>query len=153
MARTTCFSLLLMAFVGGMGREGLAQATREKPIFVVINEVLASNGSIIRNPQGRYEDWIELYNPGLSAVDLGGCYLTDDLARPTKWQIPTGNPAATTIPAKGFLLIWADGGVADAGLHAGFRLSDEGEEIGLFASDGVRQIDSLSFGKQQMDVS
>jgi hypothetical protein len=142
-----------MAFLPGVCGTSHAQAAREVRVSVVINEVLASNSADIRDPQWQYEDWIELYNPGLSPVDVGGCYLTDDLARPTKWQIPMGNPAATTIVSRGHLLIWADGDIADSGLHAGFRLSSQGEEIGLFASDGMTMLDSLSFGPQQTDVS
>ncbi len=150
MARFGLLPVFLLLCVAGQGH---AQAVRELPVSVVINEVLASNRSGIRDAQWQREDWIELYNRGASAVDLGGYYLTDDLSRPTKWQIPMGNPAATTIAAHGYLLIWADGDISDPGLHAGFRLSDEGEEVGLFASDGMKMIDSISFGPQLADVS
>jgi hypothetical protein len=72
---------------------------------VVINEVLASNGHTLVDPQGEYEDWIELYNP--SPVNLEA-YLTDDPAEPAKWH-PEERSAQTTIPP-GYLLVWADGG-------------------------------------------
>ncbi len=153
MDRTARLTLLLMILLPAACDTSLAQVVREPPMSVVINEVLASNGGTGRDPQRQYEDWIELYNSGKFAADVGGCYLTDDLARPTKWQIPTGNAAATTIPPGGYLLIWADGDLSDSGLHAGFRLSDEGEEVGLFASDGVELIDSLWYGPLDTDVS
>ena len=153
MGRTACFGLLLATVLLGVCDRGHAQPVREQPVSVAINELMASNAGDIRDPQWQYEDWIELYNAGASAVDVGGYYLTDDLARPTKWQIPTGDPAATTILSHGYLLIWADGDIDDSGLHAGFRLSDEGEEVGLFAPDGVKLIDSLSYGPQYTDVS
>jgi hypothetical protein len=121
--------------------------------LVVVNEIMASNRQTLADPQGEYDDWIELYNEASLAVDVGGCFLTDDLSVPTKWQIPTTNPAATTIAGHGYLLIWADGQVTDAGLHAGFRLSAKGEQVGLFAADGVTLIDGFSFGPQQTDVS
>ena len=41
------------------------------------------------------------------AVNIGGMYLTDNLSVPTRWRIPANNTAATTIPAGGYLLIWA----------------------------------------------
>jgi hypothetical protein len=145
--------LLLAVLVLGIGAKGLAQARRAVPITVVVNEIMASNSRTLADPQSEFDDWIELYNTGGAAVDLGGCYLTDDLSEPTKWQIPTGSPKATTIPAHGYLLIWADGDVSDAGLHAAFRLSDNGEQVGLFAADGATCIDSVKFGKQQADVS
>ena len=128
-------------------------ATSEPNIFVVINEILADNGTSGRDPQNQYDDWIELYNGGDSPIDLGGMYLTDDLSIPTKWQIPVNAPAATTIAAHGYLLIWADGDTADAGLHAGFRLSADGEQVGLFAADGTTQIDGFSFDEQSVDIS
>jgi len=74
---------------------------------------MASNSAIAKDPQGQYDDWIELHNPTESAIDVGGLYLTDDLENPTQWRIPGGNPTATTIPARGFLLIWADEDIDD----------------------------------------
>jgi hypothetical protein len=120
---------------------------------VVINEVLASNGHNVTDPQGEYEDWIELYNRGDAPVNLGGMYLTDDPAEPTQWQFPKNNAALTTIPAHGYLLVWADNEVADAGLHAAFKLSAGGDSVALFDLDGVTLIDSVSFGAQRTDIS
>ncbi|MBC8217210.1 MAG: CotH kinase family protein, partial [Planctomycetes bacterium] len=57
------------------------------------------------------------------------------------------------IPVGGYLVIWADNDTGDAGMHASFRLSAAGEEIGLFAGDGVTLIDSIVFGSQTEDVS
>jgi len=105
------------------------------------------------DPQNEYDDWIEIYNPGAAAVDVAGMYLTDDLREPTTWQFPSGHPELTRIAPGGFLLLWADGDSADAGLHANFNLSAAGEEIGLFDSDGVTLVDSVSFGEQFVDVS
>ena len=120
---------------------------------VVINEILAANSKAIQDLEGEYDDWIELYNAGDMPVDIGGMYLTDDLADPTKWQVPADNPATTTIAAHGYFLIWADGDTADRGLHASFKLNDDGEDIGLFAADGTTLIDGFSFGKQRVDIS
>jgi hypothetical protein len=118
-----------------------------------INELMASNSSTIQDPQGDYDDWIEIYNSGNTAINVGGMYLTDELSAPTKWRIPQNNPSATTIPAHGFLLIWADNDTADTGLHASFQLSASGEEIGLFDADGSSLIDSITFGQQTADIS
>ncbi|UCG58137.1 MAG: lamin tail domain-containing protein [Phycisphaerales bacterium] len=120
---------------------------------LVINEFLARNDLNNKDPQGEYEDWIEIYNAGEDAVDIGGMYLTDDLSEPTKWRIPVDDPAATTLPPGGYLLIWADNDVTDPGLHAAFELSDTGDEIGLFDTDGVTVLDSVTFGEQTPDVS
>jgi hypothetical protein len=118
-----------------------------------INEIMASNSSTAKDPQGHYDDWIELHNPGNAVIDAAGLYLTDNLSEPTKWQIPTDPFALTVIPPKGYLLVWADGDVTDAGLHAGFRLSASGDQVALYASDGVTLIDSVEFVEQRPDIS
>jgi len=127
------------------------QLGRHRPLAV--NEFMASNSNSMQDPQGQYDDWIEIHNYGSDAIDLGGMYLTDDLSVAVKWQVPDNDPAVTTILAGGYLLIWTDNDTTDAGLHASFRLSAGGEEIGLFDSDGVTLIDSIVFGKQTADVS
>jgi len=120
---------------------------------LVINELLARNDLTNPDPQGEYEDWIELYNAGEEAIDVGGMHLTDDSSEPAKWRFPADNPSATTIPPRGFLLIWADNDLADAGLHAGFELNAGGDEVALFDTDGVTLLDRVSFDRQTPDVS
>jgi hypothetical protein len=120
---------------------------------VLINEFLASNNTFVTDPQNEYDDWVELYNSGSAPVDVAGMYLTDDLGDPTQWRFPLARPELTSIPPQGFLLLWADGDTADSELHASFRLSAGGEEIGLFDRDGATLLDSVSFGPQSPDVS
>ena len=55
---------------------------------IVINELMASNSNSQADPQGQYDDWIEIHNNGSDVLQIGGMYLTDDLSDPTKWQIP-----------------------------------------------------------------
>ena len=146
-AQARLFFLTLIWITYLIGPANAAETT------LVINELMASNSTSIRDPQNLYDDWIEIYNYGADAIDMGGMYLTDNLSDTTKWRIPVNNPALTTIPAGGFLLIWADNDTTDAGLHANFKLGADGEEIGLFESDGVTQIDSVTFGEQTGDIS
>jgi hypothetical protein len=122
-------------------------------IPLVINEFMASNNTTSQDPQGQYDDWIEIHNYGADAIDIAGMYLTDNLSAPTKWLIPRNNSTLTTIQAGGYLLIWADNDTADSGLHANFKLDAAGEEIGLFDSDGITLIDSITFGQQAGDIS
>lgn len=134
----------------------LASAPSFSRAAVVINEVMASNTKTLADPQGGYDDWIELYNAGDTAVELTGMYLTDDPALPRKWRIPAGLPGlrgGTVISPKGYLIVWADGDINATGLHANFKLSADGDEVHLFAADGVTVIDSLVFGQQTADVS
>jgi len=122
---------------------------------LVINEFMASNNneSDINDPQGDYDDWVEIYNYGDVNVNLAGFYLTDDLSEPDKWRIPYGYVADTTVPAHGFILFWADGDTGDGPLHADFKLSADGEEIGLFDIDGNTPIDTIVFGEQVTNIS
>ena len=119
----------------------VASAVAQQGNQVYLNEFLASNGAVLADAQGQYDDWIELYNAGPSAVDIGGMFLTDDIDEPVRWQIPNDRPDLTAIPAGGYVLVWADGDTDDAGLHASFKLSSDGEEIALFDTDGVTLID------------
>ena len=125
----------------------------EQRFLLVINEFMASNNDYTQDPQGQFDDWIEIYNYGVDAVDIGGMYLTDNLSDPVKWQVPVNDPALTTIEPGGHLLIWADGDNSDPGLHANFKLDAGGEEIGLFISDGITMLDSVVFGEQTTDIS
>ncbi|MHC4536592.1 MAG: lamin tail domain-containing protein, partial [Planctomycetota bacterium] len=143
--------ILLYSLILAMTLPGTVEA--ESPPSLVINEFMASNNSSARDPQGQYDDWIEIYNFGSDAVDIGGCYLTDNLSIPAKWRIPFGNPTLTTIPPHGYLLIWADNDTAYSGLHANFKLDAGGEQIALFDSDGITLIDEVVFGRQTTDLS
>ncbi len=120
---------------------------------VVINEIMASNESTYADPQGEYDDWIELYNPTDQPLDLAGMYLTDDVSQPKGWQFPLHGSARTTISPGGYLLIWADDDIEDAGLHANFKLKAGGEAVGLFDTDGLTEIDTIHFSAQREDVS
>ncbi|TWU59230.1 Inner spore coat protein H [Rubripirellula tenax] len=116
-----------------------------------INEIMASNTTTIEDPDeaGAFEDWVEIYNAGTTAVDLGGMYLTDDVDAPTQWQFPTGS----TIAAGGFLLIWADSEPEQGDNHASFKLSASGETVALYDTDGTTLVDSIEFGEQVTDIA
>ena len=120
-----------------------------------INEFLASNSTGITDESGVYEDWVEFYNAGVLPVDIGGMYITDDLADPTKWQIPATNPSSTTIPAGDFLYVWADNQPTEGPLHVNIKLSASGEAIGLSVqgATALETIDSYTFGPQTADIS
>ena len=119
---------------------------------VVINELMADNDNIHADPQGDYDDWLELYNLTDSAVLLTGMYLSDKEDEPTKWQFPEN----TEIPANGYLIVWLDEDIDDPeGLHADFKLSKSGEAALLVDTDanGNQVLDSITFGEQETDIS
>jgi hypothetical protein len=119
---------------------------------VIINEVMASNTSTLADPQGEFDDWIELHNITGQDVDLTGRYLSDEPNNPRKWAFPVG----TIIPVDGYLIVWADeDGSATPGLHASFKLSAEGEEVFLTDIDANLNaiLDSVNFAAQATDRS
>lgn len=133
----------LVALVAGLA---LVSRLRADAPPVVINEVLAGNASTNLDPDYRnFVAWVELRNTGSSAVPLAGYRLTDDLATPARWTIPSG----VSIPAGGYLVLWLDGQAT--GRHAPYVLGMSGE-LGLFMPDGT-PVDTITFGPQQPDVS
>ncbi|MCE7864259.1 MAG: lamin tail domain-containing protein [Bacteroidetes bacterium CHB5] len=122
---------------------------------LVINEFMAFNSSCCPDDHSgtnEYDDWIEIYNAGSTAVDIGGMHVSDNKANPFKYKIPDDEPGLTTIAAGGFLLIWADNQPEQGPLHADFGLSTAGEDVGIYYLDG-RTINDYTFGAQSENVS
>jgi len=143
MLRSKCFLLALFLSIVPPVSSALAAP------LVAINEVMAANYTGATDPQGDSDDWVELHNTGNAPIDLGGMYLTDDTDDPTAWRIPDG----TVLGTGGYILIWADGDIADSGLHASFKLDAAGDSLALFDTDGLTLVDAMDFGRQTPDVS
>jgi hypothetical protein len=113
---------------------------------------MASNGDLLADEDGDFEDWIELYNAGSEAINLEGYYLSDDDENPLLWKFPS-----IVIKPQEFLLIWASGkDRADGELHTNFKINREGEPLILTLPDGRTVVDrveatiiprDLSFGR------
>ncbi len=115
---------------------------------LVINEFLASNSTTAADPNGEFDDWIEIYNYSTGSIVLDNMYLSDKYTNLQKWNFPSG----TVIQPNSYLIVWADEDGSQPGLHANFKLSGSGEEIVLsHTTAGI--IDSLSFGVQSTDIS
>jgi len=113
---------------------------------VTLNEILASNATVVADPQsGNFADFVELHNGGNAPADLSGWRLSDN-SDPLKWTFPVG----TKVPAGGFLLLWADG--ANTGLHTNYKLSSAGEGLVLYDASG-NKVDEIAFGEQKTDIS
>lgn len=127
------------------------------PAQVVIPEFMALNGDTLEDDDGTHSDWIELLNTGTAAVDLGGWSLSDRASNPRAWVFP-----AVTLAPGARMLVYASGeNRRDAGapLHTNFKLSGEGEYLGLTKPDGTTayayapkyppQITDISYGLAQ----
>ncbi len=71
---------------------------------IKINELCPSNVSVITNTNGKYDDWIELYNKGTGSVNLTGYGLTDDTTKKNKFTFPSYN-----LSAGGKVLVFTSG--------------------------------------------
>ena len=117
------------------GSPGQAEAFRPGPRRnVVLNEILAHS----ENPA--VPEFVELYNHGAAAVDLSGCILTDDPA--TNKSVL---PAATVIPAGGFLTVPA--------AQLNFALNPAGGTVYFFQPDQQRVLDALQYEAQADGLS
>ena len=119
---------------------------------VVINEFLANNGGGLLDEDLQTPDWVELYNNGTSAVNLGGWHLTDNAGNLTKWTFP-----ATNLPAGGYLIVFASGkNRANPGwpLHANFLLNNDSGYLALVQPGGtVEHAYSPTYPHQRQNVS
>lgn len=120
----------------------------------VIAEFMAINDSGLIDSEREHEDWIELWNPTTTPIELGGHYLTDNAGNLTKWKFPT--PTALTPGAR--LIVFASGkDRAEAGkeLHTNFKLAGSGEYLALVAPDGETVLSDFGpkYPRQFEDVS
>jgi hypothetical protein len=94
------------------------------PAGVVINEILAHSDL-------PFEDAIELHNPTGATVDIGGWFLSDDAATPTKFRIPDG----ATIAPGGYQVFYEYQFNPTPGVPPSFALSSTGETLFLVAAE------------------
>jgi hypothetical protein len=127
-----------------------------------ITEFGASNHNVINDFDGDASDWIEVYNSGSDAVGLSGMHLTDDATNLTKWTLPAG----TNLAGGGYLVVFASGKNTvepNGELHTNFKLSADGEYLGLVDVNGTTildqyaptfppQLDDISYGRAMQDT-
>jgi hypothetical protein len=114
----------------------------------VLNELMANNLGIVKDNEGRWGDWIELYNPLDSPFNLSGMSLSAGEPKPGQWVFPPG----TALAAHDFLMVWFDGEQpasthGEVNLNAGWSLSKESGGVYLFDRQGQR-VDAIEYGFQ-----
>ena len=104
------------------------------PGDVEISEAAADNRTVFPDEDGLYADYVELRNRTGREISLAGYWLSDNPARPDKWQLPD-----VKLPAGGCLAVHCSGEDRrddPAHLHACFRLSP-GESLFLADATGT----------------
>ena len=113
---------------------------------VTINEVQADNDTTYTDLRGNYEDWVEFYNAGTSAVDMSRWMCIDDNTKDSAdWFIM---PAGTSIGAGEYLVLFCN---SDTGFTTDFGLSKKGDGFFLMNNEGT--VDSTTFGAIDADMS
>lgn len=102
---------------------------------VIVNEVLTHTDPPLL-------DAVELHNPGNVAANIGGWWLSDDLATPKKFRIPAG----IAIPAGGHRVFSEADFNAVPNSPTSFTFSSHGDEVWLFSADGAGNLTGYSDG-------
>ena len=140
----TLLSLALALFAG------LPAPAAAAPL---ITEFMASNSTTLADDDRAFPDWIELYNPDATAVNLTGWFLTDNATDKKKWTFP-----AVTLAPQAYLVVFASGkDRRDPAkpLHTNFSLNADGEYLALVRPDGVTATTEFAptFPAQRTDVA
>ena len=125
----------------------------------VISEFMAQNLTTIKDGYGKYEDWIEIWNPDATSVNLAGWRLTDNKSNLGKFVFPS-----CTLAPGARLVVFASNRSGSTGasthidplgyFHTNFALSKDGEYLAMVKPDGVTKTTELDpFPPQPGDVS
>ena len=141
--RVLGLALLLAALLTGCaGPKEDEPGMENKQLGLRISEAMADNKAFLMGEKGDFPDWIELYNAGPAAAELGGCTLSDGSH---SWSLPEGQLAAGE-----YLLLYC--GKGEKRDQVSFALSAEGENLSLWDASGTL-IHSFCFGASQADES
>lgn len=127
----------------------LVQTKEAKETFpIYINEIAASNKTVLTDEDGEYVDWIELYNDSDRQVDLTGYGLSDQKENPGRWTFPD-----TVMEARSYLVIFASGKDRKdptAAFHTNFKINAVQETI-YFSDPQGKMLSSVEIKKLRAD--
>ena len=97
-----------------------------------LSEVQWQNSTTLRDEDGDDSDWIEVRNPGNTAINLSGYRLVENVSQ--DWTFP-----AVEVPPQGYLIVFASGKnrtAVDQPLHTDFALKT-GDNLQLVSPSGA----------------
>lgn len=144
--------LFVLCVLPALAGDATAQYSPNAP-GLRITELMASNVAAHQNDDQDYEDWIELHNPTDHPIDLAGLYLSDEYPPDDLCAVPDTPAQQTTVPANGYVILYADHKPLRGPLHLDFKLDKEGEQVVLIGRDAATVLDSVTFPQQFRDVS
>ncbi len=115
--------------------------------LVRISEIMPKNRATLRDENGEFPDYIELFNLSDKTVQLAGWRLSDERGKEEGWIFPD-----TEIAPGEYMLVFADGrNVLSGQLHTDFGIS-AGETVYLFDPSG-NMADMMTCSASQADTS
>ena len=110
-----------------------------------LNEYLVENTNDFQDDFGQQNAWFELFNTSYGTVNIGGCYMSNDINNLQKYIIPKGD-VLTAIKPRQHVLFWADEQPFRGTFHVNFTLA-ESDTIYFVSSDGRTIIDRIAVRK------
>jgi hypothetical protein len=108
---------------------------------------MSDNKKTLNAPNGKYYDWVEIYNPTDQPIDLKNYSLSDNPAKPDKFIFPSAS-----VPAKGVIIVYASGKDVLSGVpQAPFKLSASGSV--LFTDPSGNTIQQVGYPKLKSEES
>lgn len=142
----SCSALLAVMSSAALVPVNSANAASGK---ILINEVCTKN-TTVPSKDGNYYDFVELYNPSGSDVNIGGYGLTDDETKPFRFVFPDG--AVIKAGSKAVVYLNSKEFDLDGEYTGSFGLSSDGETVTLCSADGSI-VDQVTFGVMDADTS
>ncbi len=112
-----------------------------------INELVPDNQDVLTDETGGTPDWIELANPGDADISLAGWSILDD----DYDAVAVPLDPSLTVPARGYLVLYADASPELGAHHLTFALETTGGQVTLIAPDG--RSTAVSWGRMAADLA
>jgi hypothetical protein len=129
----------------------------------IVREFMALNDEFFCDANGDCPDFIEIFKPTSTTINLSGWYLSDKSGNRLKWQFPgSSNPAdpdtqKVLLEPGASLVVFADDSATSTTLtqpfYTGFNLSQNNENVILTRPNGVMADQHINYGRQRLNAS
>ena len=134
------------------GHDAYMSAYTVTPGLLMINEVVPSPRTGLRDEDDELSDWLELYNAGDTDLKLSNFALSDDESKPLKWSFPKD----AVIPAGGYYIVFCSGKdkVEESTRypHTNFSINN-GEETLVLSTLVGELVDRVTVSNVERDMS